>query len=93
MKKLLGELMPNLVAGFKEKIIIENQIFKIKYNSLFSRNFKIFCNNEILIVKSDIYKNRFVFFGNDIEVFTYKSYGWFSNKLDFYEKNKLIVSI
>jgi len=33
--KLVGEILLNSIAGFKEKIKIGNQTFDIKYNNLF----------------------------------------------------------
>ena len=46
-----------------------------------------------LVLKSDISKDRLIYFGNEVEIFTYKGNGWFNNKLDLFRKNELIVSI
>ena len=52
----MGEILLNIIASFNEKIKIDNEIFKIKYNSLFSRDYKIFDQNENVVFKSDISK-------------------------------------
>lgn len=92
-EKLVGEILLNAIANFSVKIKIDNEIFRIKYNSLFSRDYKIFDPNENLVFKSDIAKNRFIYFGNAIEIFIYKNNGWFNNRLNLYKTNELIISV
>lgn len=94
--QLLGEngnVMGELSVGFKKRIKINGKIFKIKYNNLLSRNYKIFNENEKLVLKSDVSKNRLIYFGDETEIFIFKSVGWFNNRLDLYRKSKLIISI
>ncbi|WP_379969842.1 hypothetical protein [Epilithonimonas sp. UC225_85] len=88
--KLVGEILLN---SFNQKLKIHNEIFKIKYNGLFSRNYKIFDQNKNLVFKSDFSKNRFVYYRNEKEIFTYKNNGWFNNKLSLYKTNDLIISV
>ena len=91
--KLVGEILLSIIASFNEQIKIDNKIFKIKYNSLFSKDYKIFDQNENLVFKSDISKNRFIYFGNEIEIFIYRNNGWFNNRLNLYKTNELIISV
>ena len=91
--KLVGEILLSMIGSFNDRIKIDNEIFKIKYNSLFSRDYKIFDRNEKLILKSDVSKSRLIYFGNDIEIFTYKSKGWFNSKLNLYKSNNLVISL
>lgn len=90
---LVGEILLNIIAGFNEKIKIDNEIFNIKYNGLFSRDYKIFDQNENLVFKSDISKNRLLYFGDGKEIFTYKTYGWFKNRLNLCRNDTLIISV
>ncbi|PZU88098.1 MAG: hypothetical protein DI529_06430 [Chryseobacterium sp.] len=90
---VVGEILSNLFAGFNEKIKIGDEIFKINRTGFLWHDFKIFDRNEKLILKSDVSKNRLIYFGNDIEIFTYKSKGWFNSKLNLYKSSNLLVSI
>jgi len=91
--KLVGEILLNIIASFNEKIKIDNEIFKIKYNSLFSRDYKIFDQNENVVFKSDISKKRFIYYGSEKEIFTYKNNGWFNNTVSLYRNNEFIISV
>jgi len=91
--RLVGEIFSNAIAGVNEKIKIGDEIFKINRTGFLWQDFKIFDRNKKLILKSDVSKNRLIYFGNDIEIFTYKSKGWFNSKLNLYKTSNLLVSI
>lgn len=92
-EKIIGETLLNLISGFKEKIKIDNEVFKITHTGFLWNDIKVFDRNKKLVLKSDISKDRLIYFGNEVEIFTYKGNGWFNNKLDLFRKNELIVSI
>ncbi|MBP6577918.1 MAG: hypothetical protein KA796_12935 [Chryseobacterium sp.] len=92
-EKKLGEILHNLINGYKEKIKINNEIFRIENTGFLWSEIKIYDNYEKLIIKSDSSKSRLVYFGDETEIYTYKSNGWMSSKVDLYKKNQILISI
>lgn len=92
-EELVGELLFNLVAGFKEKIKIKEEIFKIKNTGFLWNDIKVFDENEKLMIESDISKGRFIYFGDSKEIYTYKYRCWFSNKANLFRNEELVISI
>ena len=52
-EKKLGEILHNLINGYKEKIKINNEIFRIENTGFLWSEIKIYDNYEKLIIKSD----------------------------------------
>lgn len=92
-EKLVGEILTNLILGLKEKIKIEDKIFRIKSNGFIGIDIKVFDEKETLIIESHTSKNRLIYFGDIKEIYTYKNEKWFDNKVNLFKEEKLAMSI
>ncbi len=92
--KLVGEIIsPYFINGLSEKIKLKDKVFKIKGTGFLWRDIKIYDQDNYLICKSDISKSRIIYFGDTIEIFTFKHKNWLSNKFFLYKNDQIILAL
>lgn len=92
-EQLIGEIVsPFFINGLSEKIKIGDDIFKIKGTGFLWNDIKIYNKDNYLICKSDNSKNRIIYFGDTIDIFSFRYKNWFSNKFFLFKNDKIVLS-
>lgn len=92
-EELVGELFFNLISGFKEKIKINQDVFKIKNARFLGTDIEIVDQNDKLLIESDILQSILIYYGSSKEIYTYENADWFNNKMSVFRKSELVITI
>ncbi len=87
----VGELLFGVINGLKERIKIDNKIYKIKGTGFLWSDISVFDESGKLVLITDSSKNRLFYYGNSTEIYTYKYKSWLRKELLLYDSHDTLV--
>ena len=92
-EELIGELLFNSISGFKEKIKIKEEIYRIKAVEFIGIDIRVFNEDDKLLIQTEASKDRLVYFGHLKESYVYKTERCCNDKSSLFLNNELLMSI
>ena len=65
----IGKILFNIISGYKEKIVIADDIYSIRNTGFLWNDNKVYNKENNLLLKTEIAKNRIIYFGKFTQIF------------------------